>query len=72
MFTANTATGIVITAGDKTTKLSKPLAPEGRATNILPKLKGCTVSVAATFEAGGKSDAETFDVCKDKSIRFTD
>ena len=38
----------------------------------LPKLKGCTVSVAATFEAGSKGDAETFDVCKDKSIRFTD
>src|SRR3954447_147346 len=70
--TANTATGIVITAGDKTTKLSKPLAPKGRATVRLPKLKGCTVSVAATFEGGGKSDAETFDVCKEKSIRFTD
>ena len=35
-------------------------------------MKGCTVSVAATFEGGGKSDAETFDVCKEKSIRFTD
>src|SRR4051812_26351500 len=70
--TANTATGIVITAGEKTTKLSKPLAPKGRATVRLPKLKGCTVSVAATFEGGGKSDAETFDVCKEKSIRFTD
>src|SRR3954447_24308328 len=70
--TANTATGIVITAGDKTTKLSKPLAPKGRATVRLPKMKGCTVSVAATFEGGGKSDAETFDVCKEKSIRFTD
>jgi hypothetical protein len=70
--TANTATGIVITAGEKTTKLSKPLAPKGRATVRLPKLKGCTVSVAATFEGGGRSDAETFDVCKEKSIRFTD
>jgi hypothetical protein len=70
--TANTATGIVITAGEKTTKLSKPLVPKGRATVRLPKLKGCTVSVAATFEGGGKSDAETFDVCKEKSIRFTD
>ena len=70
--TASTVTGIVITAGDKTTKLSKPLAPKGRATVRLPKLQGCTVSVAATFEGGGKSDAETFDVCKEKSIRFTD
>src|SRR5215210_5725982 len=70
--TANTATGLVITAGEKTTTLSKPLAPKGRATVRLPKLKGCTVSVAATFEGGGRSDAETFDVCKEKSIRFTD
>ena len=70
--TANTATGIVITAGEKTTKLSKPLAPKARATVKLPKMQGCTVSVAATFEGGGKSDAETFDICKEKSIRFTD
>src|SRR5215207_287727 len=45
---------------------------KARATVRLPKTKGCTVSVAATFEGGGKSDAETFDVCKEKSIRFTD
>ena len=70
--TASPVTGIVITAGDKTTKLSKPLAPKARATVKLPKMQGCTVSVAATFEGGGKSDAETFDVCKEKSIRFTD
>src|SRR4051812_4578996 len=70
--TASPVAGVVITAGDKTTKLSKPLAPKARATVKLPKMQGCTVSVAATFEGGGKSDAETFDVCKDKSIRFTD
>ena len=70
--TASTATGVIITAGDKTTTLSKPLAPKGRAVVRLPKMKGCTVSVAATFEGGSKSDAEIFDVCKDKSIRFTD
>src|SRR3712207_6022994 len=70
--TANTATDVVITAGDKTTKLAKPLAPKGRATVRLPKMKDCTVSLAATFEGGGKSDADTFDICKEKSIRFTD
>ncbi len=70
--TANTVTGVVITAGDKTAKLSKPLAPKARATVRLPKVKGCTVSVAATFEGGGKSDADTLDICKEKSIRFTD
>jgi hypothetical protein len=70
--TASTATGVVITAGDKTTKLAKPLAPKARATVRLPKMKGCTVSVVATFEGGGKSDADTFDICKEKSIRFTE
>jgi hypothetical protein len=69
---AKTVTGVVITAGDKTATLSKPLAPKGRTAVKLPKLKGCTVSVAATFEGGSKSDADTFDVCKEKLIRFTD
>jgi hypothetical protein len=65
-------TGVVITAGDKTTKLSKPLAPKARATVRLPKMKGCTVSVAATFEDGGKSDTDAFNVCQEKLIRFTE
>ncbi|GJD66989.1 hypothetical protein MPEAHAMD_7188 [Methylobacterium frigidaeris] len=69
---ATTATSVVISAGRETTRLSKPLASQGRATVRLPKLRGCTVSVAATFEDGGKSDADTFDICKEKVIRFTD
>src|SRR4051812_10490542 len=69
---AKTVTGVVISAGDKTATLSKPLAPKARASVKLPKLKGCTVSVAATFEGGGKSDTDALDVCKEKSIRFTD
>ena len=69
---AKTLTTVAITAGDKTTTLSKPLAPKARTAVKLPKLKGCTVSVAATFEEGGKSDADAFNVCKEKLIRFTD
>jgi hypothetical protein len=65
-------TEVAITAGDKTASLSKPLAPKARTAVKLPKMKGCTVSVAATFEGGGKSDADAFDVCKEKLIRFTD
>jgi hypothetical protein len=38
----------------------------------LPKLKGCLVSVAATFEGSGQVDAGEFNVCKEKLIRFTD
>ena len=69
---AKTVTEVAITAGDKTASLSKPLAPKARAAVKLPKMKGCTVSVAATFEGGGKSDADAFNVCKEKLIRFTD
>jgi len=67
-----TVTEVAITAGDKTATLSKPLAPKARTAVKLPKMKGCTVSVAATFEGGGKSDADAFNVCKEKLIRFTD
>jgi hypothetical protein len=67
-----TVTAVVIRAGDQTTTLSKPLAPKGRVAVKLPKTKGCTVSVAATFDGGSKSDADAFDVCKEKLIRFTD
>src|SRR3954470_1285094 len=65
-------TEVAITAEDKTASLSKPLAPKARTAVKLPKMKGCTVSVAATFEGGGKSDADAFDVCREKLIRFTD
>ena len=65
-------TEVAITAGDKTASLSKPLAPKTRAAVKLPKMKGCTVSVAAIFEGGGKSDADAFNVCQEKLIRFTD
>src|SRR3954469_560076 len=44
-----TVTGVVITAGDKTATLAKPLAPKARTAVKLPKIKGCTVSVVATF-----------------------
>ena len=69
---AKTVTGVIITAGDKTASLAKPLAPKARTAVKLPKMKGCTVSVAASFEGGGKSDADAFDVCREKLIRFTD
>jgi hypothetical protein len=69
---AKTVTGVVLTAGDQTATLLKPLAPKGRTALKLPKLEGCTVSVAATFEGGDTSDSDTFDVCKEKLIRFTD
>src|SRR5918911_705359 len=61
-------TEVAITAEDTTASLSKPLAPKARTAVKLPKMKGCTVSVAASFEGGGKSDADAFDVCREKLI----
>ena len=69
---AHTATQVVITGEEKTATLSKPLAPKARAAVKLPKLKGCLVSVMATFEREGQADAGEFNICKEKSIRFTD
>ena len=69
----HTATRVVITGEDeKTATLSKPLAPKAKAVVKLPKLKGCMVAVQATFESEGLVDVGEFDVCKDKTIRFTD
>ncbi|HEX8165098.1 MAG TPA: hypothetical protein VF601_04830 [Beijerinckiaceae bacterium] len=69
----HTATRIVITGDDdQTATVSKPLAPKAKAVVKLPKLKGCTVSVQATFESEGLVDVGEFDVCKEKTIRFTD
>ena len=68
----DTVARVVITAGDKIATLSKPLAPKARTAVKLPKMKGCTVSVVATFASGSKSGADAFDVCKERLIRFTD
>lgn len=69
---ASTATEIVVSAGDMTAKLDKPLLAKAKASLRLPKLKGCVVSVAASFEGEGQVEVGEFNVCKDKSIRFTD
>jgi len=70
---ANTALQIVITGDDdKTATVSKPLAAKAKTVVKLPKLKGCTVAVQATFEKEGLVEVGEFDVCKEKTIRFTD
>ena len=57
---------------DKTATVSKPLAAKAKTVVKLPKLKGCTVAVQATFEKEGLVEVGEFDVCKEKTIRFTD
>jgi hypothetical protein len=68
----HTATMVVITTEDATASTSKPLASKARTTLKLPKTQGCTVSVSASFQGGGQVDVGEFDICKDKTIRFTD
>jgi hypothetical protein len=68
----NTATDVTITAEGKDAKLTKPLKPKAKASVKLPRLKGCIVTVTATFEGEGQAEAGEFDVCKDRNIRFTD
>ncbi|WP_162820178.1 hypothetical protein [Microvirga calopogonii] len=65
-------TDVTVEAGGKTVRLAKPLAPKAKTTLKLPKMSGCTVTVAATFEDESTADLSEFDVCKDKNVRFTD
>ena len=68
----NTALDVIIEGENQSARLGKPLAPKAQASLKLPKLKGCTVSVVAMFQGGGKAEVEEFDVCKETSIRFTE
>ena len=70
--TANQAWLVEITAEGQSVRLPKALAAKASATMKLPKLNGCTVSVVAGFVGGGQVEVEEFDVCKEKTIRFTE
>jgi len=51
---------------------TEPLAPKAQATLKLPKMRGCLVTVAATFEGGSMSSDRAIDVCRVKLVRLTD
>lgn len=68
----NVLTSLVVSGDDKSAKLSKPLAPTKKATLKLPAFKTCTVSVAAAFEGQAQAGSSELDICKDKSVRFTE
>jgi len=65
-------TDIAVEADGQTVRLAKPLAPKAKATLKLPKMSGCIVAVAATFEDESTAELPELDVCKDKTVRFTD
>ncbi len=66
------ATSITVTGEAKVISHAGPLAPNAKATLKLPKMKGCLVTVAVTFEEGSVSDGGDIDVCKVKLVRLTD
>jgi hypothetical protein len=65
------ATDVAISVGADTVRLSKPLAAEAKATLKLPKISGCMVAISASFEDEATVELDEFDVCKEKTIRFT-
>ena len=63
---------ITVLSYAKAVSQAGPLAPKAKATLRLPKMSGCLVTVAATFEGGSVSDGRTIDLCKVKLVRLTD
>lgn len=53
-------------------RIARPLAPGARATVRLSKPVGCEYYVLARFSDGAESDAESTDLCRDRSIRLTE
>ena len=66
------AKSITVLSDARAVSHAGPLAPKAKATLKLPKMKGCLVTVAATFEGGSVSDGRTIDVCRVKLVRLTD
>lgn len=69
---ANVLTSLEITGEGKTARLAKPLAPKERTTLKLPALRTCVVAVSAGFEGAGEAEANDYNICREKSIRFTE
>jgi hypothetical protein len=63
---------VAITAGDKSVNWAKPIASQAKAVIKLPAIKGCTISLLATYEGEGAGNPGDVDVCKDKTVRLTD
>jgi hypothetical protein len=66
------ATDIAIGANGQTVRVAKPLAPQAKTTLKLPKMPGCVVAIAANFADESSVQMDEFDVCKDRTVRFTD
>jgi len=69
-----TLTGLELTLADgkSVAKLGKPLAGGKKTVLKLGKGATCTLGLAASFEDDAEPVADTVDICKDKSLRFTE
>ena len=65
-------TDVTIRVGQGSVALTKPLAPGAKATLKLPKMTDCIVAVSAMFADESVVEVEAFDICREKTIRFTD
>jgi hypothetical protein len=64
-------TEVSVEAEGDMVRLSKPLPPKSKTTLKLPKMTSCTVAVTATFADRSTAGDSAFDVCKERTIRFT-
>jgi hypothetical protein len=69
---AVTAVTLTVTAEAETVKHAGPLASNANVSMPLPKMRGCLVTVAATFQDGSVSNGGDTDVCKVKLVRLID
>ncbi len=66
------AANVAVRVGQGAVRLARPLAPGAKATLKLPKMTDCIVSIFAMFEDESVVDVEEFDICREKTVRFTD
>lgn len=63
-------TALEVSGDGKTARLPKELPSGQTAILRLPALKGCTVTISATFQRAGEADMHEYDICKDRTVRF--
>lgn len=68
----NILTELEVAGDGEIVKLAAPLAPGEKTQLKLPVLKTCMVTVAATFASAGSAETSDYNICKDKTLRFTD
>lgn len=67
----STLSSLEVSADGRSAKLSKPLASTKKTVLKLPAFKSCSVAVLASFD-GQAGESSEVDICKDKTIRFTE